>query len=48
MIGMVYEFLPFMILPLYTSLEKIENACWRPQPTWARRRGGCSCGSRCR
>ena len=23
-IGMVYEFLPFMILPLYTSLEKIE------------------------
>lgn len=25
-IGMVYEFLPFMILPLYTSLEKIENA----------------------
>jgi len=26
MIGMVYEFLPFMILPLFTSLEKIENA----------------------
>lgn len=26
MIGMVYEFLPFMVLPLYTSLEKIENA----------------------
>jgi spermidine/putrescine transport system permease protein len=25
-IGMVYEFLPFMVLPLYTSLEKIENA----------------------
>jgi spermidine/putrescine transport system permease protein len=25
MIGMVYEFLPFMVLPLYTSLEKIEN-----------------------
>jgi spermidine/putrescine transport system permease protein len=24
MIGMVYEFLPFMVLPLYTSLEKIE------------------------
>jgi spermidine/putrescine transport system permease protein len=23
---MVYEFLPFMVLPLYTSLEKIENA----------------------
>jgi len=26
MIGMVYEFLPFMVLPLYTSLEKIEEA----------------------
>lgn len=26
MIGMVYEFLPFMVLPLYTSLEKIEAA----------------------
>jgi spermidine/putrescine transport system permease protein len=24
MIGMVYEFLPFMVLPLYSSLEKIE------------------------
>jgi spermidine/putrescine transport system permease protein len=26
MIGMIYEYLPFMVLPLYTSLEKIENA----------------------
>jgi spermidine/putrescine transport system permease protein len=26
MIGMVYEFLPFMVLPLYTSLEKVEMA----------------------
>lgn len=26
MIGMVYEFLPFMVLPLYTSLEKIEGS----------------------
>jgi spermidine/putrescine transport system permease protein len=26
LIGMVYEFLPFMVLPLYTSLEKIELA----------------------
>jgi len=24
-IGMVYEFLPFMVLPLYASLEKIEH-----------------------
>jgi spermidine/putrescine transport system permease protein len=26
LIGMVYEFLPFMVLPLFTSLEKIENS----------------------
>ena len=26
MIGMVYEFLPFMVLPLYTSLEKVESS----------------------
>lgn len=26
MIGMLYEYLPFMVLPLYTSLEKIENS----------------------
>lgn len=25
LVGMVYEFLPFMILPIFTSLEKIEN-----------------------
>ncbi len=28
LIGMVYEFLPFMILPIYTSLEKIEPALY--------------------
>ncbi len=26
LIGMVYEFLPFMILPMYTSLEKIDSS----------------------
>ena len=26
LVGMVYEFLPFMILPMYTSLEKIDPA----------------------
>ena len=26
LVGMVYEFLPFMILPIFTSLEKIEPA----------------------
>ena len=25
-LGMVYDFLPFMILPLYTSLEKLDNS----------------------
>ena len=28
LIGMIYEFLPFMILPIYTSLEKIENSLY--------------------
>lgn len=28
LVGMVYEFLPFMILPLYTSLEKIDNSLY--------------------
>ncbi len=26
LIGMVYDFLPFMILPLYTTLEKLDNS----------------------
>ncbi len=26
LVGMVYEFLPFMILPIYTSLEKIDDS----------------------
>lgn len=28
LVGMVYEFLPFMILPIYTSLEKIETSLY--------------------
>ncbi len=28
LVGMLYEFLPFMILPMYTSLEKIEPALY--------------------
>jgi spermidine/putrescine transport system permease protein len=28
LIGMVYEFLPFMILPMYTSLEKIDPSLY--------------------
>jgi len=26
LVGMIYEFLPFMILPIFTSLEKIDNS----------------------
>ena len=28
LVGMVYEFLPFMILPMFTSLEKIDNSLY--------------------
>lgn len=28
LVGMIYEFLPFMILPIYTSLEKIDPALY--------------------
>jgi spermidine/putrescine transport system permease protein len=28
LVGMVYEFLPFMILPIFTSLEKIDNSIY--------------------
>ncbi len=28
LVGMVYEFLPFMILPMFTSLEKIETSLY--------------------
>lgn len=28
LVGMVYEFLPFMILPIYTSLEKIDTSLY--------------------
>ncbi len=28
LVGMVYEFLPFMILPIYTSLEKIDPSLY--------------------
>lgn len=28
--GLTYNFLPFMILPLYTSLERIDSGCTRP------------------
>ncbi|MGY4464802.1 ABC-type spermidine/putrescine transport system permease subunit I [Bradyrhizobium sp. LB9.1b] len=42
-IGIVYSYLPFMILPLYATLAKMEPVRWRrPPPISARRPGRCS------
>ena len=34
-LGIVYTYLPFMILPLYANLVKLDEACSRPRPTSA-------------
>ena len=34
-IGIVYTYLPFMVLPIYATLEKMDDACWRPPKTLA-------------
>ena len=31
-IGIVYSYLPFMVLPLYATLEKMDPTCWKPPP----------------
>jgi len=51
-IGIVYSYLPFMVLPLYAALEKKwTRACWRRPPILAarggRRFGLWSCRCRC-
>lgn len=38
-IGIVYCYLPFMVLPLYANLVKLDHACWRPPTTSGRGRG---------
>jgi putrescine transport system permease protein len=38
-LGMTYTYLPFMILPLYGNLAKMDLRCSRPPPTWAPRPG---------
>ena len=38
-IGIVYSYLPFMVLPLYATLEKIDETCSRPRPISAVRAG---------
>jgi len=37
--GLVYGYLPFAVLPLYATLERIDRTCWRPRPTLARSPG---------
>ena len=37
LVGMVYEFLPFMILPIYTSLEKIDGSLANDAAPWVRK-----------
>lgn len=32
-IGMTYDFLPFMILPLYNTISKLDKIFWRRQET---------------
>ena len=38
--GLTYNFLPFMVLPIYVSLEKIDPASSTPPRTSTRRRRG--------
>jgi putrescine transport system permease protein len=39
-LGIVYTYLPFMILPLYTNLVKLDRRCSRLRPIWGRSRSG--------
>ena len=36
-VGIVYTYLPFFILPLYTNLVKLDGRCSKPRPTSASR-----------
>ena len=46
-LGIIYSYLPFMVLPLFATLEKLDPRCSRPPPTWAARPGAPSSTSRC-
>ena len=37
-IGIVYSYLPFMVLPIYATLEKMDARCWKRRPISAVRR----------
>ena len=38
-LGLVYGFLPFTVLPLYATLERLDRACSKPRPISGRSRG---------
>lgn len=46
--GLLYSYLPLMVLPLYAAIEKLDPGCARRRPTWARRASRRSARSRCR
>ena len=47
-IGIVYTYLPFMILPLYANLMKLDERCSKRQPTSAPGRSRAFSTSPCR
>ena len=34
-LGLVYGYVPYMILPLFAGLDRIQASGWRPRATWA-------------
>ena len=38
LLGLVYGYLPFMVLPIYATLERLDPRWWKRRPTWARGR----------
>ena len=47
-LALVYGYIPFLILPLYASLDRIDKSLSRPPAISARARSGRSCTSRYR
>ena len=37
--GLVYSYLPFVVLPLFATLERLEPVCSKRPRTWERSRG---------
>src|SRR5687768_4126871 len=42
-LGLVYGYLPFAVLPIYSTLERLDPFCSRPRPIWARVPGQACC-----